>query len=93
MKATAARKLSRRRLDHGLSDGVEETCIQLLAEKERALRLSAIHAERDELFQMWLHNKLDDTLYQGLLRELDLIEGALTWTMQQLNAKSRLCVT
>lgn len=71
-------ELYRRRLDYGLSEGEEAARIQLLAEKERELRLSAIRAERDELFQMWLHNKLDDSLHQRLLRELDLIEGALT---------------
>ncbi|CAL61549.1 putative sodium:hydrogen antiporter (CPA1 family) [Herminiimonas arsenicoxydans] len=75
-------ELYRRRLDYGLSEGEEAAHIQLLAEKERELRLSAIRAERDELFQMWLHNKLDDTLHQRLLRELDLIEGALTRNVQ-----------
>jgi Na+/H+ antiporter len=76
-------ELYRRRLDYGLSEGEEATRIQLLAEKERELRLAAIRAERDELFQMWLHNKLDDTLHQSLLRELDLVEGALTRNVQQ----------
>jgi monovalent cation/hydrogen antiporter len=76
-------ELYRQRLDYGLSEGEEAARIQLLAEKERELRLAAIRAERDELFQMWLHNKLDDTLHQRLLRELDLIEGALTRNVQQ----------
>ncbi|RBA24220.1 Na+/H+ antiporter [Herminiimonas fonticola] len=76
-------ELYKRRLDYGLSEGEEAARIQLLAEKERELRLSAIRAERDELFKMWLHNKLDDTLHQRLLRELDLIEGALTRSVQE----------
>ena len=76
-------ELYRRRLDYGLSEGEEAARIQLLAEKERELRLAAIRAERDELFKMWLHNKLDDTLHQRLLRELDLIEGALTRSVQE----------
>ncbi|GGC02392.1 Na+:H+ antiporter [Oxalicibacterium flavum] len=71
-------ELYQRRLDYGGSDGEEAARILELAEAERAFRLEAIRAERDELFQMWLTDKLDDSVHQGLLRELDLIENALS---------------
>ncbi|ABR88429.1 monovalent cation:H+ antiporter, CPA1 family [Janthinobacterium sp. Marseille] len=70
-------ELYQRRLDYG-NEGDEAARIQLQAEAERSLRLEAIRAERDELFQMWLNDKLDDSVHQHLLRELDLIEGALS---------------
>lgn len=71
-------ELYRRRLDYGTSDGDEAMRARTVAEAERNLRLEAIHAEREELFQLWLHSKLDDGLHRRLLRELDLIEGALS---------------
>lgn len=71
-------ELYRRRLDRGISGGEEAARIQSLAEAERKFRLEAIRAERDELFRMWRDDELEDTVHQGLLRELDLIEGALT---------------
>lgn len=71
-------ELYRRRLDYGTSDGDEAVRARVVAEAERHLRLEAIRAEREELFQLWLHSKLDDALHRRLLRELDLIEGALS---------------
>jgi plasmid maintenance system killer protein len=70
-------ELYQRRLDYG-NEGDEAARFQAQAEAERSLRLEAIRAERDELFQMWLNDKLDDSVHQRLLRELDLIEGALS---------------
>lgn len=75
--ATRVTELYQRRLDYG-NEGDEATRIHLQADAERSLKLEAIRAERDELFQMWLNNKLDDSVHQRLLRELDLIEGALS---------------
>lgn len=75
--ATRVTELYQRRLDYG-NEGDEATRIHLQADAERSLKLEAIRAERDELFQMWLSNKLDDSVHQRLLRELDLIEGALS---------------
>lgn len=71
-------ELYRRRLDYGTSDGDEAMRGRTVAEAERNLRLEAIYAEREELFQLWLHSKLDDGLHRRLLRELDLTEGALS---------------
>ena len=76
--ASRVAELYKRRLDYGVSDGDGAMRARALAEAERDLRLEAIHAEREELFQMWLNNKLDDSLHRRLLRELDLIEGALS---------------
>ncbi len=67
----------RRRLDYG-NDGDEAAAVKLQVEAERSLRLEAIRAERDALYQMWLTSKLDDSVHQHLLRQLDLLEGALT---------------
>jgi CPA1 family monovalent cation:H+ antiporter len=75
--AARVTELYQRRLDYG-NEGDEAARIQEQAEAERSLRLEAIRAERDELFQMWLNDKLDDSVHQHLLRELDLIEGALS---------------
>ncbi|MES2026174.1 MAG: Na+/H+ antiporter [Pseudomonadota bacterium] len=75
--AARVTELYQRRLDYG-NEGDEATRIHLQADAERSLKLEAIRAERDELFQMWLNNKLDDSVHQRLLRELDLIEGALS---------------
>lgn len=76
--ASRVAELYKRRLDYGVSDGDGAMHARALAEAERNLRLEAIHAEREELFQMWLNNRLDDALHRRLLRELDLIEGALS---------------
>ena len=76
--ATRVAELYKRRLDYGLSDGDDARRARELAEAERNLRLEAIHAEREELFQMWLNNRLDDSTHRRLLRELDLIESALS---------------
>ncbi len=75
--AARVTELYRRRLDYG-AKGEEATRGRSLAEAERNLRLEAIRAEREELFQMWLNNSLDDSVHQRLLRELDLIESALS---------------
>lgn len=75
-------ELYKRRLDYG-NEGDEAAGLQLQVEAERNLRVEAIKAERDELFQMWLSNKLDESVHQRLLRELDLIEGALSRNTQQ----------
>lgn len=76
--ASRVAELYKRRLDYGISDGDDAIRVRLLAEAERNLRLEAIHAEREELFQMWLNNRLDDSLHRRLLHELDSIEGALS---------------
>ncbi|WP_293779296.1 Na+/H+ antiporter [uncultured Oxalicibacterium sp.] len=67
-----------RRLDYGIQDGEEGDRQHLIEESERSFRLEGIRAEREELFQMWLADKLDDQVHQQLLRELDLIENALS---------------
>lgn len=76
-------ELYSRRLDRGISEGEEAARIQSLAEAERTFRLEAIRAERDELFRMWRDDGLDDTVHRNLLRELDLIEEALTRNTRQ----------
>ncbi|MDQ7968616.1 MAG: Na+/H+ antiporter [Oxalicibacterium faecigallinarum] len=71
-------ELYQRRLDYGIREGEEAQRLRRLAESERSFRLEAIRAEREQLFQMWLADKLDDQVHQSLLRELDLIENALS---------------
>src|SRR5690606_30557505 len=65
----------RRRLDYGdKSNGVGMQAHDL-AETERQLRLSALAAEREELYQLRRTQKLDDSLVQKLVREIDLMEA------------------
>ncbi|OHV96491.1 sodium:proton antiporter [Janthinobacterium lividum] len=67
----------RRRLAYGESSNDEATRLQELAKAERALRLEALNAERDELFRRRISGELDDTIHLRLLREIDLLEATL----------------
>ena len=51
--------------------------MQELARAERALRLEALNAERDELFRRRISGELDDAIHLRLLREIDLLEATL----------------
>ncbi|WP_425251829.1 Na+/H+ antiporter [Janthinobacterium sp. NFX145] len=67
----------RRRLAYGESSNDEAMRLQELAKAERALRLEALNAERDELFRRRISGELDDTIHLRLLREIDLLEATL----------------
>ena len=67
----------RRRLAYGESSKEEAAQLRQLAKTERALRLKALGAERDELFRRRIAGELDDQVHQRLLREIDLIEATL----------------
>ncbi len=67
----------RRRLAYGESSNDEAVRLQELAKAERALRLEALNAERDELFRRRISGELDDTIHLRLLREIDLLEATL----------------
>jgi CPA1 family monovalent cation:H+ antiporter len=42
------------------------------------MRIEALRAERDQLYQLRLNRQLDDVLHRQLVHEIDLIETALT---------------
>ncbi len=68
----------RRRLDYGDPSGENAADVQLLLDVELSLRLEALRAERDELYRLRLSGSIDDTVYEQLLREIDLLETGLT---------------
>ncbi|WP_049623662.1 Na+/H+ antiporter [Frateuria defendens] len=47
---------------------------------ERDLRLTALRAERDELYRLRRERRIDDQVMRALMRELDLAEASLTAT-------------
>ncbi|KAB8045253.1 Na+/H+ antiporter [Janthinobacterium aquaticum] len=67
----------RRRLALGESSNDEAARMQDMARAERALRLEALSAERDELYRRRISGELDDSIHLRLLREIDLMEATL----------------
>ncbi|MGK5023742.1 Na+/H+ antiporter [Janthinobacterium sp. RB2R34] len=67
----------RRRMAYGESSNDEAARLHELARAERALRLEALNAERDELFRRRISGELDDAIHLRLLREIDLLEATL----------------
>ncbi|OBV39730.1 Na+/H+ antiporter [Janthinobacterium psychrotolerans] len=67
----------RRRMAYGESSNDEAARMQELARAERALRLEALNAERDELFRRRISGELEDAIHLRLLREIDLLEATL----------------
>jgi monovalent cation/hydrogen antiporter len=67
-----------RRLDYGQSNVEEAIHMKELAATERRLQMEALKAERDELYRLRMARELNDSLYQKLVHELDLIEAAIT---------------
>jgi len=67
----------RRRLALGESSNDEASRMQETARAERALRLEALTAERDELYRRRISGELDDAIHLRLLREIDLVEATL----------------
>lgn len=70
--------LYRRRVDNDDVTGDETHRMQAVADAERKLRIEALHAERDELYQLLVAGQIGDTLHRRLVREIDLIETALS---------------
>ncbi len=70
--------LYRRRLAYGESGDVADRHAEAMAQAERGLRLEALQAERDELYRLRISHQIDDTLHRKLVREIDLIESALS---------------
>jgi CPA1 family monovalent cation:H+ antiporter len=70
-------ELYRRRLAHGLRQNGSSHHIREL-DVERQMRIEALRAERDQLYQLRLNRQLDDVLHRQLVHEIDLIETALT---------------
>ncbi|WP_019142719.1 Na+/H+ antiporter [Noviherbaspirillum massiliense] len=70
--------LYRKRLDYGHAVQEESERATAIADAERRLRIEALRAERDELYRLRISGLIDDPLHQRLLREIDLIEAALT---------------
>ena len=48
-----------------------------LLDAERYLRQEALEAERDELFTLLRANAIDESVFQQLVREIDLMESSL----------------
>jgi CPA1 family monovalent cation:H+ antiporter len=67
----------RRRLAYGNGGAAEAEEKRRYARAERAVRLEALRAERDELYRLRLAGELDDAIHLRLLREIDLAEAAL----------------
>lgn len=70
--------LYRRRLDYGRASGDEAQGAKKMADAERQLRIAALGAERDELYRLRMSRQIDDPLHQKLVREIDLMEAALS---------------
>lgn len=80
VRAEAAAHLTdvyRRRLQYGDPSGEDLTSIRNLAEAERAMRLKALMAERDELYRLRRSHNIEDVLHQRLVREIDFMEASL----------------
>jgi CPA1 family monovalent cation:H+ antiporter len=80
MRAEAAAHLLdvyRRRLQYGDLSGEDAADIQRLFDAERYLRLEALKAERDELFDLRRSNTIDDNVFRHLVHEIDLMESSL----------------
>lgn len=75
--ATHLLDVYQRRLDYGDATGEDAADMHALAEAERRLRLTALAAERDELYRLRRSEGLDDTIHQRLVREIDLMEASL----------------
>ncbi|KFN50616.1 Na+/H+ antiporter [Arenimonas composti] len=67
----------RRRIEYGDPSGEHGSDMRKVRKIERGMRLEAIQAERDELYQLHLSGTIDDVLHQSLLREIDLREASL----------------
>jgi CPA1 family monovalent cation:H+ antiporter len=52
--------------------------IKAVADAERPLRIAALRAERDELYRLRLARRIYDPLHRKLVREVDLMETALS---------------
>lgn len=71
-------ELYRRRID-GRSETAENAeTMRQLEEADRRLRLSAIRAERDEIFRLGRRGKISDDVARKLVREIDLLEERYT---------------
>jgi CPA1 family monovalent cation:H+ antiporter len=67
----------RRRLDYAHIPRDEMQYVQQLAQAERELRMTALKAERDELYRLRISGQIDAALHDKLLREIDTLETAL----------------
>ena len=83
MRAEAAMRVLdgyRRRLDYGDRSAGHSANMQAQADTERALRLAALRAERDELYRLRRAREIDDNVHGRLVREIDLLEAGLDRT-------------
>jgi len=48
------------------------------ADAERRLAIEALRAKRDELYRLRMSHQIDDSLHQRLVREIDLMDAALS---------------
>ena len=66
--------LYQRRLDGSDSSNIDAAQLRKIDETERVLRLAALRAEREKLFDMARHYQLSDETSRKLVREVDLME-------------------
>ena len=68
-------ELYRQRIDGRSKTGEEAEEVRKLDEIERRLRLSALKAERDEIYRLGRARRLSDDVVRRLVREVDLMEA------------------
>ncbi|MCD9030044.1 Na+/H+ antiporter [Luteimonas sp. BDR2-5] len=62
------------RLKRDDNTGIEAAALRRADDAERALRLAAIQAERERLYELARHRAISDEIARKLVRELDLME-------------------
>lgn len=70
--------LYRRRLDYGDHGGEDLDGLLALLQAERALRLQALAAEREQLFRLRRSRSIDCNVLRKLVHEIDLLEISLS---------------
>ncbi len=75
--SAAARVIARyqRRLDGGAPAGATAGQRRKAAQVEQALLLAALHAEREEIFNLARQSRISDEIARKLVREVDLVEA------------------
>ncbi|MBN8728328.1 MAG: Na+/H+ antiporter [Xanthomonadales bacterium] len=66
------------RLDDATQAGMEAPRLREADRAERALRLAALHAERETIFELARGQAISDELARRLVREIDLMEARYT---------------
>jgi CPA1 family monovalent cation:H+ antiporter len=76
--ATRVVERYRRRLERQKDRDRDMQWLEKAASAERRLRITALRAERDELYRLRLAGQIDDQIHRRLVGELDLLEASLS---------------